>query len=198
MAATEDRAPREGVLDAAPHRFEASEGPRILGPNDGTALDFGSFGVRFMVWSEESGGGFSLVEHPIPPRTLVAPLHRHSNEDEYSYVLEGRMGAQLGDEVVYAEKGDLVFKPCNQWHTFWNAGDEPCRILEIISPAGFERFFRELVDMGGVAQADEEEFAQLRERYGLEMRPETVPELLERFGLRMGEPLSGGWTPLAL
>jgi hypothetical protein len=76
-----------------PHRFEASEGPRILGPNDGKAADFGSFGVRFMIWSEESGGGFSLVEHPIPPRTLAAPLHRHTNEDEYSYVLEGRMGA---------------------------------------------------------------------------------------------------------
>jgi mannose-6-phosphate isomerase-like protein (cupin superfamily) len=136
MAATEDQAPREGVLGTAPHRFEASEGPRILGPNDGKALDFGSFGVRFIVWSEESGGGFSLVEHPIPPRTLVAPLHLHTNEDEYSHVLEGRMGAQLGDEVVYAEKGDLVFKPRNQWHTFWNAGDEPCRILEIISPEG--------------------------------------------------------------
>ena len=55
------------------------------------------------------------------------------NEDEHSYVLEGRMGAQLGDEVVYAEVGYLVFKPSDQWHTFWNAGDEPCRILEIIS-----------------------------------------------------------------
>ena len=51
------------------------------------------------------------MELPIPPRTLVAPLHRHTNEDEYSYVLEGRMGALLGDEVAYAEKGDLVFKP---------------------------------------------------------------------------------------
>src|SRR3712207_9585204 len=87
------------------------QGPHILGPSGGKAVDFGSFGVRFMVWSEKSGGGFSLVEHPIPPRTLAAPLHRHTNEDEYSYVLEGRMGAQLGDEVVYAEKGDLVFKP---------------------------------------------------------------------------------------
>jgi len=97
------------------------------------------------------------------------------------------------DEVVEAGPGDLVFKPRNQWHTFWNAGDEACRILEIISPAGFERFFRELADMGGVVQADPEVFADLRRRYGLEMQPETVPELLERFGLRMHEPLSGGW-----
>ena len=44
--------------------------------------------VRFMARTEETGGGFSLVEHPIPPLTLVAPLHRHSREDEYSFVLE--------------------------------------------------------------------------------------------------------------
>ena len=126
--------------------FDESKGQRILGPRDGKYVDLHSVGVRFMVWGEESGGGFSLVEHPIPPRTLCAPLHRHSREDEYSYVLEGRMGAQLGDQVVLAEAGDFVFKPRNQWHTFWNAGDGPCRVLEIISPAGFEHFFDELGD----------------------------------------------------
>ena len=88
-------------------------------------MDLQSVGVRFMIWGAETGETFSLVEHPIPPRTLVAPLHLHKREDEYSYVLEGRMGAQLGDDVVYAEAGDLVFKPRNQWHTFWNAGDTP-------------------------------------------------------------------------
>jgi hypothetical protein len=107
------------------------------------------------------------------------------------------MGALLGDEVVEAGPGDLVHKPRDQWHTFWNAGDEPCRILEIISPAGFERFFRELSDLGGVLAADPEELVRLQERHGLQMRPETVPELVERFGLRLGEPLSGGWTPRA-
>ena len=180
MAATEDQAPREGVLDTAPHRFEASEGPRILGPNDGKALDFGSFGVRFMVWVEESGGGFSLVEHPIPPRTLVAPLHRHANEDEYSYVLEGRMGAQLGDEVVYAQKGHLVFKPRNQWHTFWNAADEACRNLEIISPGGFEHVFKEMAD--DPAMTGEAGLA-LHARYGIEADYESVGRLCEEHGL---------------
>ena len=87
----------------------------------------------------------------MSPRALAAPLHRHTREDEYSYVLEGRVGALLGDEVLVAGPGDLIFKPRNQWHTFWNAGDEPARILEIISPAGFERFFDELVDLGGAS-----------------------------------------------
>jgi mannose-6-phosphate isomerase-like protein (cupin superfamily) len=178
-------------------RTMQTSAPKIVGPTDGDSGTLGSIGVRFMIDGHEThDGGFSLVEHPMPARHLAAPLHRHSREDEYSFVLEGRMGALLGDEVVEAGPGDLVFKPRNQWHTFWNAGDEPCRILEIISPAGFERFFRELSDLGGAAQVDPEVLAQLNERFGLHMRPETVPELLERFGLRMGEPLSGGWTPV--
>src|SRR3954468_14371761 len=127
-------------------RFDGSTGPRIVGPRDGKFVDLGSVGVRFMIWGAETGNTFSLVEHPIPPRTLAAPLHRHAREDEYSYVLEGRMGALLGDAVVHADVGTLVFKPRHQWHTFWNAGDGPCRILEIICPGGFEHLFEEAAE----------------------------------------------------
>jgi mannose-6-phosphate isomerase-like protein (cupin superfamily) len=172
-------------------------GPKIVGPRDADEGFLGSIGVRFMIDGAEAGERFSLVEHPLSPRALAAPVHLHTREDEYSYVLEGRMGALLGDEVVEAGPGDLVHKPRDQWHTFWNAGDEPCRILEIISPAGFERFFRELSDLGGVLAADPEELVRLQERHGLQMRPETVPELVERFGVRLGEPMTGGWTPPA-
>jgi mannose-6-phosphate isomerase-like protein (cupin superfamily) len=132
-----------------------------------------------MVRSEESGGGFSLVEHPIPPRTLAAPLHRHSGEDEYSYVLEGTMGALLGDAVVHADAGTLVFKPRHQWHTFWNAGDGPCRILEIISPGGFERLFEEAAEPRGAAAGE----TPLDARYGIEFDFESVGRLCEEHGL---------------
>jgi mannose-6-phosphate isomerase-like protein (cupin superfamily) len=165
-------------------------GPKIVGPADGQLGFLGSIGVRWMIDGDETyQRGFSLVEHPMSPRALAAPLHLHTREDEYSYVLEGKMGALLGDDVVVAEAGDLVHKPRNQWHTFWNAGDEPCRILEIISPAGFEDFFRELDALGGALQAAPEELAALNERYGLEMQPDSVPGLLERFGLVVGERL---------
>lgn len=156
-------------------RFDGAQGPRIVGPADGEQVDLVTLGARFMVWSGESGGGFSLVEHPIPARSLCAPLHRHTHEDEYSFVLEGRMGAQLGDDVVYAEAGDLVFKPRAQWHTFWAAGDEPCRILEIISPGGFEEFFAELGR--GAAPPD------AGERYGLEFDFDSIPRLCAEHGL---------------
>ena len=162
-------------------------GPRLLGPAEGRIGFLGSIGVRFMIDSAEADERFSLVEHPMSPRALAAPLHRHSREDEYSYVLEGRMGALLGDDVVYAETGDLVWKPRNQWHTFWNAGGESCRILEIISPGGFECFFAELDGLGGALKADPNDLAALNARYGLEMQPDSVPGLLERFDLRIGE-----------
>lgn len=169
---------------------DTQAGPAIVvGPSDGKLGFLGSIGVRFMIGGERTAEDFALVEHPMSPRALAAPLHRHTREDEYSYVLEGRMGALLGEEVVEGGPGDLVFKPRGQWHTFWNAGDEPCRILEIIAPAGFERFFAELDAMGGAVNADPESLAELSARYALEMRPDSIPGLLERFDLRLGEPL---------
>ena len=168
--------------DAGRRRFDASQGPRIVGPADGLVVDLGSVGVRFLVWGEESGGGFALVEHPIPPRTLAAPLHRHANEDEYSYVLEGRLGALLGEDVVFADVGDLVFKPRQQWHTFWNAGDGPCRILEIISPGGFEQVFAEMAsDPDAMAGGDAAE--AMDRRYGVEVDYESIDRLCAEHGL---------------
>ena len=148
--------------------------------------------MRLMIDGVDSGGGFSLVEHPMPPRALAAPLHRHTHEDEYSYVLKGRLGALLGDEVVYGEPGDLVFKPRRQWHTFWNAGDAPARILEIISPAGFEQYFAALIDLFAGPPPDPSVRAEISQRYGLEVDPTSIPGLVERFGLDPpGRPRSG-------
>jgi mannose-6-phosphate isomerase-like protein (cupin superfamily) len=160
---------------------------RVLGPNDGKAGRLGSIGVRFMIDGDETDGGFSLVEHPMPSRALAAPLHRHSREDEYSFVLEGRVGGLLGDEVVYGDVGDLIFKPRGQWHTFWNAGSEPARILEVISPAGFEGYFEEMIDLllqGG--PPDPTALAVLAASYGLEVDLESIPRLTQEFGLRFG------------
>lgn len=120
----------------------------VLGPEEGPSVTIGGrLGVRFMVGAGESGGGFSLVEHPIAPRALAAPMHTHQREDEYSYVLEGEVGVQVGDEVTIGKPGDLVFKPRRIPHAFWNAGDAPARLLEIISPAGFEKYFEEIAPL---------------------------------------------------
>ena len=69
---------------------------KVLGPTQGDTGWLGSIGVRFMIDGALADQRFSLVEHPMPPRALAAPLHRHTHEDEYSYVVEGRMGATAG------------------------------------------------------------------------------------------------------
>jgi mannose-6-phosphate isomerase-like protein (cupin superfamily) len=139
-------------------------------------------GVGFLLESER----LSLIEHTLPPRALGAPVHRHSNEDEYSYVLEGRLGAQLGDEIVEAGPGELVRKPRGQEHTFWNAGDEPLRFLEIISPGGFASYFRELAPL--LAAGDHAAVQEVAARYELEIDFSTIPALAERHGLRVAAP----------
>ena len=143
---------------------------KIIGPTDGESVTIQTIGVRFMIPGADSDARFSLVEHPMPPRALAAPLHRHNREDEYSFVVE-------------AGPGDLVYKPRGQWHTFWNAGDEPARILEIISPAGFERFFAELAPLSLGGAPDPEAFGELCGRYALDMQPECLPGLCTRFGV---------------
>jgi len=139
-------------------------------------------GTRYLA----EGEGFALVEHTLPPRALGSPLHRHTNEDEYSYVLEGRLGAQLGDDVVEAGPGELVQKPRGQDHAFWNAGDEPLRFLEIISPGRFAQYFRELAPV--LAAGDEEGVQEIAARYELEIDFATIPTLAERHGLEVSVP----------
>ena len=153
--------------------------PVVIPQNQGDSFDFGGLGVCWKIDGDASQQRFAVVHHPIAPRALAAPLHFHHNEDEYSYVLKGRLGALLGDDVVTAEPGTWVFKPRRQWHTFWNAGEEPCEIIEVISPGGFENYFREVA----AAWGDVAKFAEINEKYHLEMDFESVPRLCERFGL---------------
>ena len=158
--------------------------PRVIGPHDGRFTTLGLAGARFVVDGEEAGKRFALVEHPMQPRALAAPIHRHHREDEYTFVLEGQIGVLLGDDVLIGNPGDLIHKPREQWHTFWNAGDTPARILEIISPAGFENYFRELgAELAG-GRPDPHRLAALWTRYELDMDMASVPALVQRFGVR--------------
>jgi mannose-6-phosphate isomerase-like protein (cupin superfamily) len=152
---------------------------RIVSPETSDSFDFGGLGVDWKVNGVDTGERFSIIHHPMAPRALAAPLHYHHNEDELSYVIRGKMGALLGDDVVIAEPGNWVFKPRGQWHTFWNAGDTPCEIIEVISPAGFENYFREVA----AAWGDLQRFAEINAKYSLEMDFDSVPGLCQRFGL---------------
>ena len=146
----------------------------------GEVIEFGGLSARLMA----NGEGFSLVEHEIASRTLAAPMHVHEYEDEYSYVLEGEVGVQIGDEIRYARPGELVVKPRGIWHAFWNRTDAPARLLEIISPAGFERYFAELAPLLEPVP-DFEALGALQARYGLTMDMDSAAAIAEREGLTL-------------
>ncbi len=165
--------------------MSASTSTAVLGPDQGRFVDLAGFGARYMVGADQSGGGFSLVEHPLGPRALGAPLHTHRNEDEYSYVLSGRIGAMVGEEVVEAGPGDFVLKPRGIPHAFWNAGDEEVRLLELISPGGFDRYFADMAPLlAAEGPPDFEALAGIQARYRLTMDFDSIGTLSERFGLR--------------
>ncbi|MBK5305071.1 MAG: cupin domain-containing protein [Frankiaceae bacterium] len=155
---------------------------RLLAAADGQP-EPGTPGVqdRFMIDGSDSDGRFALVQHLFAPRALAAPMHRHHREDEFTYVLTGRIGAVLGGVEVVAEPGDLLFKPRGQWHTFWNAGDEPASCLEIISPAGLEQFFRSLAEL--TEEPSPELLAELAAPYHCDADMDATLPLVERHGL---------------
>jgi mannose-6-phosphate isomerase-like protein (cupin superfamily) len=156
-----------------------------VAPGAGEPLGFAGIVGRLKIGAPDTGGRFAVAHFPeIPPHMLAAPLHRHHNEDEYSYVLDGTLSVQLGDDVVAASPGTWVLKPRRQWHTFWNAGDVPCRTIEIVSPAGFEAYFTEIAALGG----DLAQLARVNAKYGIDMQVDSVPRLCARHGLRFVQP----------
>jgi mannose-6-phosphate isomerase-like protein (cupin superfamily) len=147
----------------------------------------GPLGAFLLLGAGATGGGCSLVEHPLAPRALGAPVHTHRREDEYSYVLEGRIGFEIGGETFEASAGDLVFKPCGVQHAFWNPTGEPARILELIVPGGFEGYFAELGAVFAAPGApDLEALQEIATRYGLDVDPTSIPRLAAEHGLDLG------------
>ncbi len=147
--------------------MEAIEKRLVVGTDEGKVVWMGGVGVQFKVDGEDTGGAFSVVEHPLKPGA-AAPPHTHAHEDEYSYVLEGKIGARIGDKVVEATPGMYVFKPRGVPHAFWNAGPEPARILEIIAPAGFEQYFVDMAPLFvGSEPPDPGKVLEIAARYDL-------------------------------
>jgi quercetin dioxygenase-like cupin family protein len=140
-------------------------------------------GVVFKIDGEDTEGALSIVEHPFAVGALVPP-HIHTREDEFSIVLDGEIGFRSEDQEVVLGAGGYIIKPRGQVHAMWNAGRSPARMIEVISPAGFEGFFRGLVEMTDLGRPDPADVAALGDRYGLPFaQPDWLPDVIERYGL---------------
>lgn len=156
----------------------------LVRAGDRQTLLTGSLGAQLVLSGTSTDGGLSVVEHPLAPRALGSPVHTHRTEDEYSFVIEGTVGVQVGDLTCEAGPGDLVVKPRGIPHAFWNPTDAPARLLEIIRPAGFEQYFAELDDiLNSGGPLDTARLGALADRYGLDLDPESIPVLAQAHGL---------------
>jgi mannose-6-phosphate isomerase-like protein (cupin superfamily) len=149
----------------------------------GPELRLGGLGIHFLASAGMTDGHATLIEHPLAPKSLGAPLHTHSREDEFSFVVEGTIGAMIGDRVVEAAAGDLVVKPRGIPHAFWNASEAPARIVELIVPAGFEGYFREMAPVLAAPRPDFARAAEICARYGIQMDTDSIGMLHARFAL---------------
>lgn len=164
--------------------MQVSKADILVAPGVGEAVALGGVGVIFKVFGPLTGGAFSIVEHPLEPGTLAMP-HTHRGEDELSYVLEGEVGVKVGDLVVQATPGSYVFKPRGIPHTFWNAGPGPARLLEIISPAGFESYFREMARvLSPSGPPDPEQIAVIASKYGVTYHMDWIEELAATYHVK--------------
>jgi mannose-6-phosphate isomerase-like protein (cupin superfamily) len=158
----------------------------VILPGEGKSVHLGGLGVVYKLSGAQTGGSFALVEHPLEPGTLGAPLHLHHNEDEYSYVLEGEVTVLVGERVIQATPGTLIAKPRGIFHTFLNAGSVPARVLEIIAPAGLEGYFEEVAQLAaaGVPPEDPRRM-MLAEKYNVEFDRSRIMELVQKYNLKL-------------
>ena len=145
----------------------------------GEPLLTGPLGALLLAGSRDTAGGPAFVVHDLAPRALGSPVHTHTREDEWSFVLDGEVGVEIDGVATVARPGDLVLKPRGIPHAFWNAGDEPARFLEVITPGGFEDYFAALADV----LPDLSRVAEVAETYGLDVDPASVPRLAQAHGL---------------
>ena len=154
----------------------------VLPAPHGPDRSIGSIGVGFRLSGADTAGQVAIVEHPFPVGALVPP-HVHTREDEFSIVTAGAIGFRSGPDEVVLEAGGYISKPRGELHTMWNAGPTEARMIEVITPAGFERFFLQLAEMFEAGPPDPATLESLAATYGLFFDPTWVPDLMQRHNL---------------
>jgi quercetin dioxygenase-like cupin family protein len=163
---------------------------RVVPPGGGDSVAIQGFGAVLKLYGRDTNGEVAIVEHSFAVGTITAP-HRHTREDEHSIVLEGQIGFRSDADEVVLGPGGYITKPRGQMHAMWNAGTAPGRIIEVITPGGFENYFRELGELltsveaaAGVSLHETPEFAALAMRYGLTYGdPDWLDDVVAGYGL---------------
>ena len=150
----------------------------------GQHVFFRALGTTYKVLSRSVNGCAAIVEHTLEPKSIGAPMHKHTHEDEISHVLEGVLSVIQDGRVQTAKPGEYIVKPRGIFHTFWNAGNERIRFIEVITPGNFEYYFAELAPF--LANDRPPQLDKVREtgmKYGLIVDPNAAAGIIKEYGL---------------
>lgn len=105
--------------------------------------------LTVLVAGEQTGGQFAIIE-ARERQGAEPPRHIHSREDEFIFVLDGRLTIELDGERFDRGTGTSLLLPSGSEHTF-SVEPPEARLLVVYSPAGFESCLRELArpDLAG-------------------------------------------------
>jgi len=119
---------------------ESTAKPVVHSPGQSRTIHVFGDEVTFHLTGEQTGGRLVMFTDVTPPGGGPPP-HRHLNEDEWWFVLEGQASFLIEGQWRPVAAGSAVFAPKGSVHTFRNDGKTPLRQLVSMSPAGFETFF---------------------------------------------------------
>lgn len=156
----------------------------VVEPSDGERIWDGPIDTTVKVAEAATGGALSITEMAVAAGYMVPP-HVHRDTDEWSYVLFGRIGARVGDDEFSAGPGSWILKPRGLMHTFWNAGPEPARIIELLTPGTFEHMFRRMAALSASDQLTDARLDALAVDFGTTIDMTWVEDLAARHGLEV-------------
>ena len=145
---------------------------------------FRALGTTYKVLSKTVQGSAAIVEHTLEGKSLGAPMHKHTHEDEISYVLEGQLSVIQDGKEHKALPGQYIIKPRGIFHTFWNEGTERLHFIEFIVPGNFSNYFDELAPFLAAGQPPQmDKVRETAARYGLIVDPFAADEIVKKYGL---------------
>jgi len=139
----------------------------LVRANEGRTLRAFGHAIFVLLDGKQTGGKFTAFLNMTPPGGGPGP-HYHEREDEWFYIIEGRVSFLLNGTWTDLFPGDCVYSPRVSVHGFKNNTDQPIRVFINIAPAGFENFFAEAAEEWAQPEPDMNRLRALDEKYGLD------------------------------
>lgn len=151
----------------------------------GDSVFFRSLGTMYKVMTDSVAGTAGIVEHTLEAKSIGAPMHKHTREDEISYVLEGELWVIQNGQVQTARAGQYIVKPRGVFHTFWNPGQQTIRFIEFITPGEFQYYFAEMAPYLLPNQPPQmDKIIATAAKYGLIVDPYAADEIVKQYDLK--------------